>query len=148
MRYLKTYKLFESRGWKVIPEQVYNDALRQLRKEDSIDNVDELFSFIDYWMTVSDLADYNPEQVKKRSDSYYSSPPSSDEEWFPMWTSDEDTIEYIMRALSRVYADSSFEVNRQLCHKCGGEFTQRSRHDSFCSMRCKEEYDKDMSNYR
>jgi len=148
VRYLKTYKLFESRGWKVIPEQVYNDALRQLRKEGSIDDVDELFSFIDYWMTVSDLPSYNPEQVKKRLDSYYSSPPSSDEEWFPMWTSDGDTVEYIMNELSRTYADSSFEENQQNCHKCGREFTQRSRHDSFCSMRCKEEYDEGMANYR
>ena len=147
MRYLQTYKLFEARGWKVIPDKVYNDALRQLRKESSIDDVDELFSFIDYWMTVSDLPSYNPEQVKKRLDSYYSSPPSSDEEWFPMWTSDGDTVEYIMNELSRVYADSSFEINQQRCHKCGRQFTQTSRHNSFCSSRCEEEYDKGMANY-
>ena len=148
MKYLQTYKLFEARSWKVIPDKVYNDALRQLREEGSIDDVDELFSFIDYWMTVSDLADYNPEQVKKRLESDYSSPPSSNEEWFPMWTSDEDTVEYIMNELSRVYADSSFEVSQQNCHKCGRQFTQTSRHQGFCSSSCENEYDEGMKNYR
>ncbi len=147
MKHLKKYKIFEARGWKVIPDKVYNDALRQLRRDGSIDDVDELFSFIDYWMTVSDLPSYNPEQLKKRLDSYYSSKPSADEEWFPMWTSDEDTVEYIMDELSRTYADSSFEENQQNCHKCGRQFTQTNRHNSFCSSRCKEEYDKGMANY-
>lgn len=147
MKHLKSYKLFEDRRWKVIPDGVYKGALRELRRKGSIDDVEELFSFIDYWMTVSDLPSYNPEKVKERLDSYYSGSPNATEDWFPMWCSDEDTVENIMDELSRIYADSSFEEGTQTCHKCGNLFTQKSRHDSFCSMRCREDYDRDMANY-
>ena len=150
MKHLKSYKLFEGRNWKAIPKEVYDGALQELSKTESINDVDELFSFIDYWMSVSDLVDYNPVEVKKRLESYYSpfSPPTSDEEWFPMWCSDGDTVECIMNELSRVYADSSFQEGTQNCHKCGRQFTQKGRHESFCSIRCEDEYSKSMSDWR
>lgn len=148
MKHLKSYKLFESRNWKALPKEIYNGALLELSKIESIDDVDELFSFVDYWMSVSDLVDYNPVVVKERLESYYSGSPCEGEEWFPMWCSDGDTVEYIMNELSRVYADSSFQEGTQNCHKCGRQFTQKSRHESFCSIRCEDEYSKSMSDWR
>lgn len=147
MRHLQSYKLFESRNWKSLPKEIYSQAIRQLQKEDSINNIDELFSFIDYWMSVSGL-EYDPEKLKERLDWYYSSPPSGDEEWFPMWTSDSDTVEYIMNELSRTYADYSFKPSTKTCHICGNQFRQTNRHQSFCSSSCENEYDEGMKNYR
>ncbi len=142
MKYLKTYKLFENRNWKSMPQDIQDQAYRQLVSMDSINNVDELFAFYDYWLNVSEpSADYDPEKVKSRLESFYSTPPCADEEWFPMWTSDGDTVECIMRELSGLYADYSFRPGVITCHQCGNQFTQTNRHQSFCSSSCENEYD-------
>lgn len=148
MKHLQSYKLFESRNYKIIPDDIYRAALKELRKEDRFDNIDHLFGFYDYWLSVSDLPSYDPQKVKDYLDWYYSSPPCADEEWFPMWTSDDDTVEFIMNELSRIYADSSFKPGPKNCSKCNQTFTQTNRNNTFCSSTCKEEYDKDMSNWR
>jgi hypothetical protein len=140
----------ESKNYKVIPDDIYSGALKELRAEGRFDNIDHLFGFYDYWLTVGDseLPYYDPVEVKERLVSFYSSPPSSDEEWFPMFTSDDDTIEYIMYELSRLYADASFNPGPKTCHKCGVVFRQMNRHQSFCSSRCKDDYDRGMADWR
>lgn len=146
MRHLKSFSLFESRNWKSIPGSIWESALEELTSKESINNVDELFSFYDYWLNVSEpSSDYDPDKLKSQLDSYYSSPPSSNEEWFPMWLSDSDTVEYIMNELSRIYANYSFRPGPKKCHKCGQEFTQTSKDNSFCSDRCESQYDEDMA---
>lgn len=149
MKHIKSYKLFESRNYKVIPDEIWNGALKELRREGHFDNIDDLFGFYDYWLTIGDkeLPNYDPDKVKQRLVSYYSSPPCEGEEWFPMWTSDEDTVEFIMNELSRLYADASFNPGPVRCHKCGQTFTQTGRHQSFCSPQCHDEYNKSMENY-
>ena len=149
MKHIKPYRLFESRNYKVIPDDIYNGALEELRNEGRFNNIDDLFGFYDYWLTVGDseLPYYDPIEVKERLDDY-SSPPSSDEEWFPMFTSDSDTIEFIMNELSRLYTDASFRSGEKTCHKCNQVFTQTNRHQSFCSSSCEEEYDKGMADWR
>ncbi len=148
MKHLQSYKIFESKNYKIIPDDLYRSALKELKKEDQFDNIDDLFGFYDYWLSVSNLPSYDPVKVKDYLDWYYSSPPSSDEEWFPMWTSDGDTVEFIMNELSRIYADSSFKPGPKNCSKCNQIFTQTNRHNTFCSSTCEKEYDKAMSNYR
>lgn len=149
MKYLKSYKLFEERNYKVIPDEIWSGAQKELRSEGRFDNIDDLFGFYDYWLTIGDseLPYYDPVVVKDRLVSYYSSPPTADEEWFPMWTSDEDTVEWIMDELSRLYTDASFKSVPKTCHKCHNVFTQTNRHQSFCSTQCSDEYSKSMGNY-
>ena len=137
---MKYLKYFEGRNWKIIPDEIFRKAESELRQEGHIEDVDNLFSFYDYWLSVADI-DYDPVALKDRLEYYYSSPPSSDEEWFPMWTSDEYTVEYIMSELSRLYADLTFYSKDINCNKCGRLFTQKARHQNFCSIRCREEYD-------
>jgi hypothetical protein len=110
MRYLKTFKVFEERNYKVIPDDIYQGALKELWSEGQFDNIDDLFGFYDYWLTVGDseLPYYDPVEVKERLESLYSGSPCEGEEWFPMFTSDSDTVEVIMNELSRLYADASF----------------------------------------
>jgi len=132
--------LKENRNWKIIPDEIFRKAEYELRQEGHIEDIDDLFSFYDYWLSVADI-DYDPVALKDRLEYYYSSPPSSDEEWFPMWTSDEYTVEYIMSELSRLYADLTFYSKDINCNKCGRLFTQKTRHQNFCSIRCREEYD-------
>jgi protein-arginine kinase activator protein McsA len=65
-----------------------------------------------------------------------------------MFTSDSDTVEVIMNELSRLYADASFNPGPKTCHKCGVVFRQMNRHQSFCSSRCKDDYDRGMADWR
>jgi hypothetical protein len=146
MKHLKSFNLFESRNWKSIPGSIWESALEELKSKESINNVDELFSFYDYWLNVSEpSSSYDPERLREELDYYYSSPPTADEEWFPMWTSDSDTVEYIMHELSRIYADHSFREGEKNCHKCNQVFTQTNRNNPFCSSRCERDYDEAMS---
>ena len=41
MKHLKSYKLFESRNWKALPKEIYNGALLELSKIESIDDLTE-----------------------------------------------------------------------------------------------------------
>ena len=149
MKHLKSFNLFESRNYKVLPDEIRSGAIEQLRSIEQFNNVDELFGFYDYWLNVSEpSSEYDPEEVKSRLESYYSGSPCEGEEWFPMWTSDGDTVEWIMNELSGLYADASFKPAPINCHKCGRQFTQMNRHQSFCSSSCKNEYDRGMANYR
>jgi hypothetical protein len=76
MKHLKTYKLFESKNYKIIPDDIYSGALKELRSEGKFDNIDHLFGFYDYWLTLGDseLPYYDPVEVKERLVSFYSSP--------------------------------------------------------------------------
>ena len=149
MKHLKSYKVFESRNYKVLPEDIYNGALKELRSESRFDNVDELFGFYDYWLTIGDreLPYYDPIEVKDRLDSLYSGSPCEGEEWFPMFTSDSDTVEVIMSELSRLYADTSFRPGDYRCGNCHNVFRQTNRYQTMCSSSCENEYDEKMANY-
>ncbi len=150
MRHIKSFKLFEARNYKVLPEEIYNGALKELRGEGKFDNIDELFGFYDYWLTVGDseLPYYDPVEVKERLDHFYSSPPCEGEEWFPMFTYDGDTVEFIMNELSRLYADASFRSGDYQCGNCHNVFKQTNRYQTFCSSSCENEYDEKMSHWR
>ena len=150
MKHIKTFKLFEARNYKVLPEEIYNSALKELRGEGRFDNIDDLFGFYDYWLTVGDseLPYYDPVEVKERLESFYSSPPCEGEEWFPMFTYDEDTVEFIMNELSRLYADASFKSGDYQCGNCHNVFKQTNRYQTFCSSSCENEYDEKMSHWR
>ena len=107
-----------------------------------------MFGFYDYWLTIGDseLPYYDPVVVKDRLVSFYSSPPTADEEWFPMFTSDSDTVEWIMGELSRLYADASFKPGE---YRCGNNsFRQTNRYQTMCSSSCENEYDEKMSGWR
>ena len=150
MRHIKTFKLFEERNYKVLPEEIYNGAVKELRSEGQFDNIDELFGFYDYWLTVGDseLPYYDPVEVKERLERFYSSPPCEGEEWFPMFTYDEDTVEFIMNELSSLYADASFKSGDYQCGNCHNVFKQTNRYQTFCSSSCENEYDEKMSHWR
>jgi len=150
MRHIKTFKLFEERNYKVLPEEIYNGALKELRGEGRFDNIDELFGFYDYWLTVGDseLPYYDPIEVKERLESLYSGSPCEGEEWFPMFTSDSDTVEVIMNELSRLYADASFKPGDYRCGNCHRIFRQTNRYQTMCSSSCENEYDEKMSGWR
>ena len=150
MKYLKSYKLFEERNYKVMPEEIWSGAIRELRGEGKFDNIDELFGFYDYWLTIGDseLPYYDPVVVKERLESFYSSPPTADEEWFPMFTFDEDTVEWIMNELSGLYADYSFKAGEYRCGNCHNIFRQTNRHQTMCSSSCENEYSEKMSDWR
>lgn len=64
MKHIKPYRLFESRNYKVIPDDIYNGALEELRNEGRFNNIDDLFGFYDYWLTVGDseLPYYDPKK--------------------------------------------------------------------------------------
>lgn len=142
MEHLKTYKLFESKNYKIIPDDIYSGALKELRSEGKFDNIDHLFGFYDYWLTLGDseLPYYDPIEVKERLVSFYSSPPGEGEEWFPMFTYDEDTVEFIMNELSRLYADASFRSGDYRCYNCHRIFKQTNRYQTMCSSSCDNEY--------
>jgi hypothetical protein len=74
MRYLKTFKIFEEKNYKIIPNDIYSGALKELYSEGQFDNIDDLFGFYDYWLTVGDseLPYYDPIEVKDRLVSLYS----------------------------------------------------------------------------
>lgn len=150
MRHIKTFRLFEARNYKVLPEEIYNSALKELRSEGRFDNIDDLFGFYDYWLTVGDseLPYYDPVEVKEKLESFYSSPPCEGEEWFPMFTYDEDTVEFIMNELCGLYADASFRSGDYQCGNCHNVFKQTNRYQTFCSSSCENEYDEKMSHWR
>ena len=150
MKHIKTFKLFEERNYKVLPEEIYNGALKELYSEGQFDNIDHLFGFYDYWLTVGDseLPYYDPVEVKDRLVSLYSGSPCEGEEWFPMFTSDSDTVEVIMNELSRLYADASFKPGDYRCGNCHRIFKQTNRYQTMCSSSCENEYDERMSDWR
>ena len=150
MKHLKAYKLFEERNYKVIPDDIYQGALKELWSEGQFDNIDDLFGFYDYWLTVGDseLPYYDPVEVKERLESLYSGSPCEGEEWFPMFTSDSDTVEVIMNELSRLYADASFKPGDYRCGNCHRIFKQTNRYQTMCSSSCENEYDDRMIQYQ
>ena len=150
MKHIKTYKLFEERNYKVIPDEIWSGAEKELRSEGRFDNIDDLFGFYDYWLTIGDseLPYYDPVEVKDRLDSLYSGSPCEGEEWFPMFTSDSDTVEVIMNELSRLYADASFKPGDYRCGNCHRIFRQTNRYQTMCSSSCENEYDVKMSGWR
>ena len=149
MKHLISYKLFESRNYKVLPDEIHSGAVEQLRSIEQFNNVDELFGFYDYWLNVSEpSSEYDPEEVKSRLDSLYSGSPCEGEEWFPMWTSDSDTVEVIMNELSRLYADASFKSGDYRCGNCHRIFRQTNRYQTMCSSSCENEYDDRMIQYQ
>ena len=150
MKHLKSYNLFESRNYKVMPDEIWNGAIRELRGEGKFDNIDDLFGFYDYWLTVGDseLPYYDPVAVKDRLEGFYSTPPCAGEEWFPMFTFDEDTVEWIMNELSGLYADYSFRPGEYRCGNCHNIFKQTNRHQTMCSSSCENEYSEKMSDWR
>jgi hypothetical protein len=42
MKHLKAFKVFEERNYKVIPDDIYQGALKELWSEGQFDNIDDL----------------------------------------------------------------------------------------------------------
>ena len=139
--------LLSNRSYITNDKSIYNGDAPQVFWAN---NVDELFGFYDYWLTVGDseLPYYDPVEVKDRLDSLYSGSPCEGEEWFPMFTSDSDTVEVIMNELSRLYADASFKPGDYRCGNCHRIFKQTNRYQTMCSSSCENEYDERMSDWR
>jgi hypothetical protein len=143
MRYVKLFENFNKDSWK-------DKAYKQLASEYIFNNFDEMFSFIDYYISISDVAEeWNTKEttIRKRLESYYDSPPTAEEEWFPMYLQDGEYREHIMGELGRIYNDISFKPSMKYCNNggCNNTFMKKSRYDIFCSDRCRSEYDKAMA---
>lgn len=143
MKYIKLFESFNKDSW-------WKEAYKQLASEDVFNNFDEMFSFIDYYISISDVAEewsLKETTVRNQLESYYGSPPTADEEWFPMYLQDSEYREHIMNELSRIYNDISFKSKEISCHDsgCSNRFIQKSRYNIFCSDRCEREYDEGMA---